>query len=408
MQTCGGYCAPGSDFAFPDTNNLAPRVSLAWSPERLKNTVIRVGGGIFYGDAQLGDAYSPANNDSLRFTLSAATTPGLAYPIDGYLNPSASSATAPRSMPRNKRNEVSQQWGLAMQHALSNHINFQVGYSGQQNYHVFNRNYVNVINPLTGKRPLPTLDQVDVRGEDGVGSFHGMVSSFEVNNVKGLLLRVNYMLSHALNDGSSGGGGADGPPQNVACRSCEKGNSSVDARQVFTSNFAYRIPLARTHWYGGWDWSGIAMARAGLPLNVTVSRKASDVPDGNTLSAERPNLVPGVPLYLDYGSTGRWLNPAAFAAPAVGTWGNLGRNVLRAPGIFQIDTSLTKQTRLSERLGLQFGIQIFNVMNHPQLGAPGANFSSASNFGRITAPINTSPVGAGTPRQMQFLMRLSF
>ena len=182
----------------------------------------------------------------------------------------------------------------------------------------------------------------------------------------------------------------------------------MDARQVFTSNFAYRIPLARTHWYGGWDWSGIATARAGLPLNLTVSRKATDVLDGNTLSAERPNLVPGVPLYLDYGTTGRWLNPAAFAVPAVGTWGNLGRNVLRAPGLFQIDSSLTKQTRLSEQFGLQFGIQIFNVMNHPQLGAPGANFSSASNFGRITAPINTSPVGAGTPRQMQFLMRLSF
>jgi hypothetical protein len=409
IQTCGGYCPAGSDFAFPDTNNFAPRISFAWSPRSLKNrTVIRFGGGIFYGDAQLGDAYSPANNDSLRFTLSAATTPGLAYPIDRYLNPNASSATAPRSMPRNKRNEVSQQWGLTVQHTVSSHVSFEAGYSGQQNYHVFNRNYVNVINPVTGKRPLPTLDQVDVRGEDGVASFHGLISSLEVNNLKGLLLRANYMLSHAINDGSSGGGGADGPPQNVACRSCEKGNSSVDARQVFTSNFAYQIPLARNHWYGGWDWSGIATARTGLPLNVTVSRKATDVLDGNTLSAERPNLVGEVPLYLDYGSTGRWLNPAAFALPAVGTWGNLGRNVLRAPGIFQIDTSVTKRTRLTEQLALQFGAQIFNVMNHPQLGAPGANFSSTSNFGRITAPINTSPVGAGTPRQMQFFMRLSF
>src|SRR5262249_10927816 len=122
-------------------------------------------------------------------------------------------------------------------------------------------------------------------------------------------------------------------------------------------------PNARHRRYGGWDWSGIATARTGLPLNVTVTRKATDVPDGNTLSAERPNLVPGVPLYLDYGSTGRWLNPAAFAVPAIGRWGNFGRNVLRAPGIFQVDTSLTKQTRLTEQVALQFGIQIFNVMN---------------------------------------------
>jgi len=409
IQSCGGYCPAGSDFAFPDVNNFAPRVSFAWSPKRLHDrTVVRFGGGIFYGDAQLGDAYSPANNDSQRFTLSSATTPGLSYPIDRYLNPNAAAATAPRSMPRNKRNQVSQQWGLTVQQAITNGINFQVGYNGQQNYHVFNRNYVNVINPVTGLRPLPALDQVDVRGEDGVASFHGLVSTLQVNSVKGLLLRTNYMWSHALNDGSAGGGGSDGAPQNVACRSCDKGNSSIDARHVFTTNAAYQLPFARKHWYGGWDWSGIATARTGLPLNVTISRKATDVVDGNTLSAERPNLVPGVPLYLDYGTTGRWINPAAFSIPAVGTWGNFGRNVLRAPGLFQIDTALAKKFRIGEKTSADFGVQAFNILNHPQLGAPAVNFSSTSNFGRITAPINTAPVGAGTPRQVQLFLRLAF
>ncbi len=409
IQTCGGYCPAGSDFAFPDTNNFAPRVSFAWSPKKLKDrTVIRFGGGIFYGDAQMGDAYSPANNDSLRFTLSSATTPGLAFPINQYLNPNASSATAPRSMPRNKQNQVSQQWGLTVQQAIRKGVTFEAGYNGQQNYHVFNRNYVNVINPATGLRPLPTIDQVDVRGEDGVASFHGLISSLQVNNFKGLLLRANYMLSHAINDGSSGGGGADGAPQNVACRACEKGSSSIDVRHVFTTNFNYQSPVSRTRWYGGWEWSGIATARTGLPLNVSITRAATAVKDGNTLSVQRPNLVPDVPVYLDYGTTGRWLSPAAFSIPAAGTWGNLGRNAFRAPGLFQMDTAITKQTRLTEKVGVQIGLQIFNLMNHPQLGAPASNFSSTANFGKITAPINTSPVGAGTPRQMQLLMRVTF
>lgn len=410
IQTCAGYCAPGSDFAFPDTNNLAPRVSLAWSPKKLHDrTVIRVGGGIYYGDAQLGDSYSPINNDTQRFTFSAATTPGLAFPIDSYLNPGVALATAPRSMPRNKRNQVSQQWGLSIQQALTKQITLQAGYIGQQNYHVFTRTYVNVINPSTGKRPLPTLDQIDLRGEDGVSSFHGLLSTIQINSWKGLLVRANYMLSHAINDGSAGGGGADNNgTQNVACRSCDKSNSSIDARHVFTANFAYDIPLGRKHWYGGWQWNGISTARSGLPVNVSITRKATDVPDGNTLSGQRPDLVPGVPLYLDYGSTGRWLNPAAFAVPAVGKWGNLGRNVLRAPGLFQIDTGLSKKTRVTEQLGLELGVQVFNILNHPQLAAPAANISSTSNFGRITAPINATPVGAGTPRQIQFLARLSF
>jgi len=177
---------------------------------------------------------------------------------------------------------------------------------------------------------------------------------------------------------------------------------------VFTTNFSYQIPFRRSRWYGGWDWSGIATGRTGLPINVTVTRTAASLPDGNALSAERPNVVPGVSPYLDYGTTGRWLNPAAFAIPSAGQFGNLGRNTLRAPGLFQVDTALSKRVPLSERVGFEFGWQIFNIANHPQLGPPASNLSSSSNFGRITAPVNPSPIGAGTPRQMQVIGRFYF
>ena len=408
IQACGGYCPRGSDFAFPDTNNFAPRISFAWAPAGLNGrTVIRAGGGYYYGDAQLGDQYNPANNDAVRYSLSANTTPGLAYPFDPFIAANGGLATAPRSMPRNKRNLLSQQWGLSIQQAITNRVNFQIGYQGQQNYHVFTRTYVNVINPATGTRPLPTLDQVDVRGEDGVASFHGLVSTLQVNNWHGWLFRANYMFAHAINDIADGNG-----PQNVACRACEKGNSASDARHVFTTNFAYAVPFGRGRWYGGWQWSGLATTRTGLPMVVSVTRKATDVLDGNVLATQRPDLVPGVPLYLDYASAGLWLNPAAFRTPAVGTWGNLGRGVLRAPGLFQIDTALSKRTRIREALSVEFGLEAFNLLNHPQLAAPTGNISSSAatptGFGHITAPINTSPVGAGTPRQLQALIRLSF
>jgi hypothetical protein len=409
VQGCGGYCPYGSAFANPPLTNFAPRLSFAWSPEAFHGrTVIRAGAGIFYGDAQLGDQYSPANNDASRYTMTQASTPGLAFPFDPFINPNTALAAAPRSMPINHANQTSQQWGMNIQQALTQNVIFQVGYNGQENYHVFSRTYVNVINPATGKAPFPNLSQdIDVRGEDGVSNFHGIVSTLQVNNWHGFLIRANYMFSHALNDGSAGGGSGD-YPQNVSCRTCEKSNSDYDVTHAFTANFAYQVPFGKSHWYGGWEWSGITTARTGLPVNVTVSRAASALPDGNALSAQRPNLVPGVPLYLDYGTTGLWLNPAAFSVPAPGTWGNLGKNVVRAPGLFQVDTALSKKVRFTERMGLELGFQFFNIFNHPQLAAPNANVSSSSNFGRITAPINTSPIGAGTPRRVQVFMRFSF
>jgi hypothetical protein len=409
VQGCGGYCAPGSQFFNPPTLNFAPRLSFSWAPESLRGrTVIRAGGGIFYGDAQLGDQYAPANNDASRYTLTAASTPGLSYPFTPFINTGSALAAAPRSIPINHHNETSQQWGLSIQHALTQKITLQVGYNGQENYHVFSRTYVNVINPAIGKPPFPNLSQdIDVRGENGVSSYDGLVSTFQINNWHGLMLRANYVWSHAINDGSAGGGSGN-YPENVSCRSCEKGNSDYDVRHAFTANFAYLIPFARNHWYGGWNWSGTSTAHTGLPFNVSVSRAASALPDGNALSAQRPNLVPGVPLYLNYGETGLWLNPAAFAVPASGTWGNLGRDVLIAPGVFQIDTALSKKWRLTEMLGLEFGVQAFNILNHPLLAPPNANISSAGTFGRITAPLNTSPIGAGTPRRIQIFARFSF
>ena len=82
---------------------------------------------------------------------------------------------------------------------------------------------------------------------------------------------------------------------------------------------------------GGWELAGIAGARTGLPVNITMTRKASALPDGNT-SSQRPNLVPGVPIYAANQTIDNWFNPAAFAAPANGTWGNLRTLNRQRPG----------------------------------------------------------------------------
>jgi len=158
---------------------------------------------------------------------------------------------------------------------------------------------------------------------------------------------------------------------------------------------------------GGWEMSGIWTARTGRMLTVGISRSTADVPDGNT-SGQRPDLVPGVSVYPTGGPTfAQWFNPAAFAIPARGTWGNAGRVVATGPGLVQLDYSLQKNTRITERKALVFRVETYNLVNRTQAGNPGTTLTSPASFGVVTSGLNRT-IGTGTSRQLQLAMRLNF
>ncbi|HEY1337883.1 MAG TPA: hypothetical protein VGF59_10260, partial [Bryobacteraceae bacterium] len=188
-------------------------------------------------------------------------------------------------------------------------------------------------------------------------------------------------------------------------------SSATDVRQFFSVNGVYQIPYhARVlrPLVRGWSVSGVATARTGLPVNITVSRAATAVPGGYNLT-QRPDVVPGVALTPPGGSTAaRWLNPAAFAIPSPGTWGNAGRNLARGPNLYQIDLSVARRIALAERLNLEIRAEAFNVLNRAQLGNPIGDVTVPAQFGIIQSTINTTPIGSGTPRQMQLLLRLGW
>ena len=152
----------------------------------------------------------------------------------------------------------------------------------------------------------------------------------------------------------------------------------------------------------------IGTARSGRPVNVTISRAASAVPGGYNLT-QRPDLTPGVSLTPPGGSTpAQWINPAAFRVPAPGTWGNAGRNLARGPSLYQLDLGLSKRVTWRERAALEFRVEAFNIFNRAQYGDPIGDFTVPSQFGVIQSTINTTPIGTGTPRQVQFMLRLGF
>ena len=160
------------------------------------------------------------------------------------------------------------------------------------------------------------------------------------------------------------------------------------------------------HVFGGWQFSGLLQARTGRPLTITTSRGVADLPDGNN-SGQRPDVVAGEPLYPANQTPDQWFNTAAFTLPARGTWGNAGRNIIRAPGLFQVDLALQKRFTLGGPRSVEFRAEAFNAFNRVNLGAPGTTLTNPTTFGRITGPLNNQ-YGTGTARQMQFMLRVNF
>ncbi|HEX4068042.1 MAG TPA: carboxypeptidase regulatory-like domain-containing protein [Acidobacteriaceae bacterium] len=401
---CGGYCPLGTRNGSPDKTNIGPHLALAWAPQRLQgNTVFRVGSGIYYGDGQIGNQLAFTYNWGDRFDLTQATNPGLSYPVN--LTANLGVGTAPDETDRNRRSEMSQQWTAQIQQRLPQGVLVQASYLGMETAHTFDEQEDNVINPLTGQQPYPNFNIVEHKGDFGVSRYNALMIGLERTAQNGLYLAMNYAFAHALGDNQD--------PENVACRACSFGPNTEDVRDNYYVQanyplpFDHFLPLGHVHPLRGWSLSGVGSFRTGLPLNVTVSRKSTVMADGNSTN-QRPDRIPGVSLIPPGGRTiQEWINLAAFAVPAKDTWGDASPYEALAPALVQVDSAIQKMIPITEGTNLKIRMEAFNAFNRRELGNPNLNFSSPS-FGQITSVSNTTPVGSGTPRSIQFAARFTF
>jgi hypothetical protein len=151
---------------------------------------------------------------------------------------------------------------------------------------------------------------------------------------------------------------------------------------------------------GGWQWNGLLTLRTGLPLNPTLG--SSDIALSGTPN-QRPNVVGEWRISGDRTRAeklARYFNPAAFATPATGTFGNAGRDIIIGTGSATANAGLFKNFPLPLREGMkiQFRSEFFNVLNRVNLGNPNVTFGSS--MGRITS--------AGSPRVLQFALKVLF
>ena len=422
--TCGpqGFCGVGASFGQPNYSDIDPRVAFAWSPTKSGKTVLRAGFGIYHEDGQLDDQNLPISNEVFAYSLSNKTIPSLSYPIDPFLT-NTQGIISPRDDDRLRKDTYVEQWGLSVQQVLPADFVGTLSYVGSRGVHLLTLSDVNMVNPLTETRPYPNFGQVSWRGNKDSSDYNGFSAAVKRSFSHGLLLSANYMWSHEIDDGSNGSGDGDSlVPQNVACPACERASGIWDARHVLNANGVYELPFGPNKPFlnergvignivGSWEIASTVIARTGFPVNVMVNRSAASVPDGNT-SSQRPDLVPGVSLTpLGGKSIGQWINPAAFAMPANGTFGNAPRNIARGPGAWQMDFGMIKRASIAERAQLEFRSEFFNLFNHPQYGLPQATFG-VQGFASIIQTVNTttpvSPIGSGTPREIQFALKLRF
>lgn len=405
FERCGGFCPQGEPWYFRDDNNWAPRLSVAWAPDVFKNkTVFRAGGGFFFTPGQNDDVNAALDSYADSYSLTIAEQPALTYPVAPFIPQAKATGVAPRALQRDRRDAYTSTWTFAVQQQLPGAFVMQVAYVGNKGTNLFGRDRLNTLDPVTRTRPYPTFSSIDRKVNYNRSSFNGLQASLNRSFTKNWLFQMQYLYGKVIDDNAGSGDGAE--IKRALCRRCERGPADFDIRQTATINSVYELPWARNKIWGGWSVSGMLFARTGRPVDIVLDRAANGIPDGNNAIAQRPDYIGG-DLYPSTQIPDAYLNPAAFRAPAAGTWGTLGRNVARGPGLYQIDTAITKRTKLTEFLNLEFRAEAFNITNRAQLGNPTNNFSNAT-FGRILTTDNDGATGQGTSRQLQFMLRLNF
>lgn len=413
-----------------DANNFGPRFGFAWRMPGAKNTVVRGGGGLFYGPtvsnivataAALGFstdvnliATQPGINSALRLRdgFPAFNRPTVDQFDAGFgaVALGQTPRTAVTFFERDRPTPISLQYNLDVQHELRANLLLDVGYLANLSHHLTGNDLtINQVPPdrmgagnAQVRRPFPQFSNVLVINPPaGNSTYHAGFIKIEKRYASGLSLLAHYTLSKFIDDVASFNDyGNPGSYMDAYNRRLDKSLSGNDVRHRAVISGVYSLPFLRTallsHILGGWRTGVLLSMQAGPPFTVTTN---ADTTNAFPAGGLRPDLIGDPELSADERSISRWFNAGAFAAPSAFRFGTSPRSVLRGPGVFNLDLSLAKNFRLTEQVITELRGEFYNATNHTNFGLPGAVLGAA-NFGAINS--------ARAPRTIQLGLRISF
>jgi hypothetical protein len=410
----------------PVYNTFAPRVGFAYDLTGKQQTVIHGGYGMSYERVEGNYIYGAVSQ--LPFTAVASLASAGNADNLGSIGTTSVPTNISNSADRHLTPPRIHNYSLGVQHKLFNNTSLELNYVGSRSTNLTYRKNLNQ-GPAGIEQANPTVKQRNaLRPYKGYGeiyqytngahsNYNSLQARMQTRFSKGGLVTLSWTWSKALTDGST----FDYQPQDSTNIHADYGPASYNQPKIFVASYVYPLPFWQHEheWYkqvlGGWQVSGITRIASGLPINVTQPSGQSVAGNLVTTSSvpQRPNLV-GNP----YAHNGKqYLNPAAFAVPAPGTYGNLGYDAIKGPLFNNWDAALQKNIAIYEQIGLEFRAEMFNVPNHMSffavsggLGAAQSNGTYAPNynpdgkfnnaFGQVTS--------ATDPRTMEFALRVHF
>ncbi len=418
--------------------NIAPRFGFAYTPGKSNKLVVRGSYGVYYDSPALnafgdnrppnsgatGVIYNPAGASPIFSTTTSNYTIVSGQPVFG--NPKLPPPPyGIFSVDQDFKIASLQNYSLTAQYQVSNGVVAEFGYAGSLGRHLLtvldvnqipantlginaNRNAQAVTRPFYSTFPnYATINQV----ESGANShYDGLIASIRTSGWHGLIGKFNYTLGHAQDDASAVRGQT---PTNSTNLRGDYGNSSFDVRSTVTSYLSYDLPFSGgpKKLVKGWQVNSLMSFYTGVPFTVSAGKNYSGTFEGK----DRVDVVGDPFANTDHSITSggyvQWLNPAAFATPAPGTFGNEKRNQFHGPGFATVDFSVFKNTPITERISSQFRVEMFNIFNRRNLPNPNGTFSSGS-FGRIGDTIGdangATGIGAGEPFNVQLALKIIF